>query len=76
MSKLKEIHTSNGSYIVLKKVGEGSFGQVFKVQEKDTGTIRAIKLVKAEDRFGEFMAYTEISILKKLKTCENATSYP
>jgi serine/threonine protein kinase len=33
-------------------------------------------LVKAEDKFGEFMAYTEISILKKLQAIEEATGYP
>ena len=33
-------------YIYQSKLGEGSFGSVFKVKHKGTGAIRAIKMIK------------------------------
>ena len=36
------------NYQILGKLGKGSFGEVFKVLHKDTGIIRAMKLIKKE----------------------------
>lgn len=33
------------SYIVLKKLGEGSFGEVFLVQHKQLKVLRALKII-------------------------------
>ena len=36
----------NGSYVVEKPLGEGAFGQVFKVKKMDSSTLYALKLLK------------------------------
>src|SRR3989338_2438997 len=36
-------------FIVLERAGKGHFGEVFKVQEKATGKIRALKIVDEDD---------------------------
>ena len=36
----------NNTYTYLSKLGEGSFGTVYKVKHKETGVIRAIKMIK------------------------------
>ena len=50
LSKTKLIGHSKGNpnsiYIYQSKLGEGSFGSVFKVKHKGTGAIRAIKMIK------------------------------
>ncbi|XP_005140992.1 cyclin-dependent kinase-like 1 [Melopsittacus undulatus] len=56
-------------YEKLSKVGEGSYGVVFKCRNKDTGQIVAIKkfLESEEDPVIRKIALREIGILKQLK---------
>ncbi|KAM4667326.1 cyclin-dependent kinase-like 1 isoform 1-T1 [Amazona ochrocephala] len=56
-------------YEKLSKIGEGSYGVVFKCRSKDTGQIVAIKkfLESEEDPVIRKIALREISMLKQLK---------
>jgi calcium-dependent protein kinase len=54
-------------YLILKELGEGSFGKVFKVANKITNNIRAIKVIKKfnlEKNYNKSKLYDEIKILK------------
>ena len=52
-------------YEVLKKIGEGTFSKVYKVKEKETGEIRAMKEVN-KSKIGLKNYKTEIKILSML----------
>ena len=52
-------------YEVLKKIGEGGFSKVYKVKEKETGEIRAMKEVNKQ-KIGLKNFKTEIKILAML----------
>jgi serine/threonine protein kinase len=58
------------NYITLKELGEGSFGKVFKVKHKSTGSIRAVKMIFKQrilmSKFEEEEIIKEINILKLL----------
>ena len=59
----------SADYITLKTLGEGSFGKVFKVKNKLTGTTRAMKLIKKASTVStkdDINIINEIEILKKL----------
>ena len=69
----KDIHDD---YKVLTKIGSGAFGQIYKIKDKATGIIRAMKIIKKEEIIGEIEKVNsnkkndyflnEIDILKKL----------
>ena len=52
-------------YEVLKKIGEGAFSKVYKVKEKETGELRAMKEVN-KSKIGVKKFKTEIKILAML----------
>ncbi len=65
----KNIQSVQKNYYVLNKLGNGSFGTVFKVVNKKTGQIRAMKVIKKEsvqyqDDDKKFLK--EIEILRSL----------
>ena len=53
------------NYIKLKLIGRGSYGSVYKVQNKNTDTIRAMKTLQKYNSNKEEII-NEISILKKI----------
>ena len=53
-------------YEVLKKIGEGGFSKVYKVKEKETGNIRAMKEVNKSKLPDIKYFKTEIKILAML----------
>ena len=54
-------------YDVLKTLGEGTFGVVFKVKNKETGAIRAMKSIKSKNiSWDNNEIQQEIEVLKKL----------
>ena len=57
-------------YDIIKKLGKGTFGAVYKVMHKLTGTIRAMKVIskhKMKSGFTDDDIFQEINILKKLE---------
>lgn len=60
-------------YLRLEKIGEGTYGVVFKAKEKSTGRLVAIKKVRMdiEDDGIPSTSMREISILKELQVHPN-----
>lgn len=59
-------------YLLLQKIGEGSFAEVFKVQQKTTGKFLAIKKLKARYKtLDEVSQINEIAILRLLDSHPN-----
>jgi calcium-dependent protein kinase len=61
-------HSIHQNYTFIEKLGEGSYGIVYKVQSKQTGEVRAAKIFKkskiSESEKAKLM--NEINILRKL----------
>lgn len=57
------------AYEILTKIGEGTYGEVFKAREKNTGDLCALKKVRLENEKEGFpiTAIREIQILRQLK---------
>ena len=55
----------DSNYTVLGKIGEGSFGSVYKVMQKTTKLERALKIIKRKTN-QQFSSYEEVEVLKKL----------
>ena len=53
-------------YEFLEKIGEGAFGKVYKVIHKDSGKIRAVKLLYKKDLTGKKQLLSETENLKRL----------
>jgi serine/threonine protein kinase len=51
--------------MIVGKIGEGSFGSVYKVYHKSLKSYRALKTIK-KNPGSQFSVFDEISILKKL----------
>jgi len=47
------------------KLGEGSFGTVYRVRHRRLKIARALKIIKKRSN-GQFSSYDEIEVLKKL----------
>eukprot|EP01090_Pellita_catalonica_P007338 TRINITY_DN17920_c0_g1_i1.p1 TRINITY_DN17920_c0_g1~~TRINITY_DN17920_c0_g1_i1.p1 ORF type:complete len:328 (-),score=42.35 TRINITY_DN17920_c0_g1_i1:683-1666(-) len=61
-------------YDVIDKIGEGTYGEVFKVQDRLTGEIKALKKIRLLDSEEEGVPSTtlrEISLLKELSRHHN-----
>lgn len=56
-------------YIKIDKLGEGTYGVVYRAKQKDTGEIVALKRIRldSEDEGVPCTAIREISLLKELK---------
>ena len=60
------------NYIIINKLGKGSFGSVYKVKHKTTGKIRAMKIIKNEEilEYEQMLGndfLKEIEVLKELE---------
>ena len=60
-----------GTYRLIKKIGEGSFGKIFAAKNKITGEEVAVKLIKTEHKT---IWENEINILERLKEVKNIPS--
>ena len=63
----KDQQSCMDKYEKIRKIGEGSYGQVFKCRNKETGQIVAIK--KFKDNAKNFIR-RELKMLNSLKSCE------
>lgn len=64
----RKVGLPSEEYLILKELGEGSFGKVLKVVHKITNNIRAIKVIKKlnlEKDYNKSKLYDEIKILKE-----------
>ena len=61
----ENVHTTDPSkkFEILEKLGEGSYGAVYKAKDRETEALAAIKIVPVEKELDELM--NEIKILKK-----------
>ena len=57
----------NKKFKVLKKIGSGAFGDIYKVQKAETGEILAAKIEKAVKLQNQTMLIWESKIIHKLK---------
>ncbi len=66
-----------GNYTKTEKVGEGTFGEVYKAFDNRTGEVVAIKRTKLahEDEGVPSTAIREISLLKELAGFPNIVEY-
>ena len=65
-----EAETNINEFEIIKKIGEGSFGVVFKVKYKQTGAIYAIKVLDKNDKKsheGKSYFKREIEIMYKIR---------
>ena len=73
-SQYNSLTTKSGNpfefYEIIKKLGKGTFGFVYKVMHKTTGTIRAMKVIPKNNKkcgFTDDDIIQEINILKTLE---------
>ena len=73
VKKKNEIRKISGNpfdnYRLLKKLGNGTFGQVYKIMQKKTGNIRAMKIIPKDNLrpgFTDKDIIREINIMKNL----------
>ncbi len=58
------------NYLISKVIGEGGYGSVIKVVHKNTGQVRAMKIISKDNLrpgYTELEIFREINILKKLE---------
>ncbi|KAK4525139.1 hypothetical protein GAYE_SCF08G3045 [Galdieria yellowstonensis] len=67
MSTVSKTRDLEDAYELKEKIGQGSFGEVYKAVEKATGKLVAIKLIDLEDAKGDIEEFRrEIRILSQL----------
>lgn len=56
-----------GRFQVIKRLGTGSFGEIYKVLKKDNGAIYAAKIERAVKNTKHVMLFWESKLMQKLK---------
>jgi dual specificity tyrosine-phosphorylation-regulated kinase 2/3/4 len=59
---------------IIEKLGHGSFGQVFKVLDHKTCTLKALKVISSGSKFQD-QAFVEVKILRFLKKLDKDETY-
>ncbi len=66
--------SSLANYEIKEKLGEGTYGEVYKAIDRVRNRVIALKkmrLLEAEDEGVPATALREVSLLKELSTCSN-----
>ena len=71
----REVQELKNNFELLKRLGQGHFGSVYKVQNKHDGRIFAIKVVKLKSEAKANKALEEVRNLAKLKDNDNVIKY-
>lgn len=65
---VKILHPIMDEYEEIKQIGEGTYGKVYRVKQKETKYVQALKKIKIDKNTGfPFTTIREIKIMKKLK---------
>jgi len=56
-----------GRFKVLKKLGSGAFGEIYKVEKKKSGEVFAAKIEKAVEKQKHIMLFWESKLIHKLR---------
>ena len=70
-----EVQELKNNFETLKRLGQGHFGSVYKVQNKHDGRIFAIKVIKLKSATKANKALEEVRNLAKLKDNDNVIKY-
>jgi serine/threonine protein kinase len=57
----------DGRFKIVKKLGSGAFGEIFKVEKKKTGEMFAAKIEKAQKSQKHVMLFWESKLIHKLR---------
>ena len=71
-----EVQELKNNFETLKRLGQGHFGSVYKVQNKHDGRIFAIKVIKLKSATKANKALEEVRNLANLKDNDNVIKYP
>ena len=56
-----------GRFRVVKKLGTGSYGEIYKVEKKDDGSIYAAKIERAVKNTKHVMLFYESKLMHKMR---------
>ena len=62
---MRRVGSFDKEYKIMGKIGEGTFGTVYRVVHRSLGIERALKTIKKRGK-KHFSSYEEIDVLKKL----------
>jgi serine/threonine protein kinase len=57
-----------------EKLGEGSYGEVWKAKDRKTDETRALKKIKDDEGGVPYTAYREITLLERIQTMDSSNN--
>ena len=63
----KGMEILEGRFKVLKRLGSGAFGEIYKVEKKKDGSVYAAKIEKVDKKSKHVMLFWESKLIHKLR---------